>query len=86
MPRTFIKRTHEMARSVVCLICRYKIFKKGRVLNNGTKLIDLIREKYPLLSKYDPGDMTLPNALCSSCCSDKYITVKIVSNLINCPY
>ena len=61
-----------MSQSVVCLICRYKIFKKGRVLNNGTKLIDLIREKYSLLSKYDPADMTLPNALCSSCCSDIY--------------
>ena len=70
MPK--FKRNNENLRSIVCLICRYKIFRKGRILNNGSKLIDLIRRKYPLLSNYDPADMTRPNALCPTCCSDLY--------------
>ena len=70
MPK--LKRTHLDSRSIVCIICRSKIFKKGRVLNNGTKLIDLLRGKYELLNNYDPGDMTRPNALCPTCCSDLY--------------
>ena len=70
MPK--IKRNHENSRSVVCLICRYKIFKKERILNNGTKLIDLIKLKYSFLSNYDPADMTVPNALCTNCCIELY--------------
>ena len=67
MPK--IKRDHKSSRAVVCLICRYKIFGKGRVINTGTKLIDLIRSKYKLLDNYDPQDMTLPSALCLTCAS-----------------
>ena len=70
MPK--LKRTHINSRSIICIICRNKIFKKGRVLNNGTKLLDLLRGKYQLLNDYDPDDMTRPNALCPTCCSDLY--------------
>ena len=65
MPKN--KINHESSRSKVCLICRYKIFKNGRILKNSSNLTCLIRAKYELLSDYDPADMTLPNALCSTC-------------------
>ena len=47
MPK--LKRTHLDSRSIVCIICRSKIFKKGRVVNNGTTLLNLLRGKYELL-------------------------------------
>ena len=57
---------------LVCLVCRNKIFGKGRRLNSGTKLINLVKSKYNLLCNYDPSDLTMPSALCPTCCSDLY--------------
>lgn len=70
MPK--IKLNHERSRYLVCLVCRNKIFGKGRRLNNGTKLINLVKSKYNLLCNYDPSDLTMPSALCPTCCSDLY--------------
>ena len=66
MPRP--KRDHNNSRSLVCLICWSKIFGNcGRILRSEDRLICLIKDKYPLLSHYDPSDLTLPNAICSTC-------------------
>lgn len=62
-----IKRNHASSRSIVCLICRYKIFKNARILKDKTVLTITIRENYELFHNYDPDDMTLPNAVCSTC-------------------
>ena len=65
MPKN--KRNHESSRSVVCLICRYKIFKNGQILKDGANLTTLIRTKYKLLCNYDPSNMTFPNSICPTC-------------------
>ena len=65
MPKN--KRNHESSRSVVCLICRYKIFKNGHILKDGANLTTLIRTKYKLLCNYDPSNMTFPNSICPTC-------------------
>ena len=67
-----IKLNHGSSRSLICLICRYKIFKNGRILKDNATLTNLIKEKYPLLKNYDPSDMTYPNAVCSTCCRGIY--------------
>ena len=70
MPKN--KLDHSSSRSRVCLICRYKIFKNGRILNNNATLTNVIRAKYSLLNNYDPSDLTYPNAICSTCCRALY--------------
>ena len=42
------------------------------ILKTETKLTTLIKEKYALLRHYDPSDMTLPNAVCSTCSRSLY--------------
>ena len=71
MPRP--KRDHNSSRSLVCLICWSKIFGNGgRILKCDDVLTCLIKDKYPLLSRYDPSDLTLPNGICSTCCRNLY--------------
>ena len=65
MPKT--KRDHSSSRSMVCLICRYKIFKNGSILKDNTRLTLIIQENYELFHNFDPNDMTFPNAVCSTC-------------------
>ena len=70
MPK--VKRNHTSSRSLICLICRFKIFKNGRILTDKMKLTEMIRGQYNLLSHYDPSDTTFPNAICSTCCRGVY--------------
>ena len=70
MPK--VKRNHTSSRSLICLICRFKIFKNGRILTDKMKLTEIIRGQYNLLSHYDPSDTTFPNAICSTCCRGVY--------------
>ena len=70
MPKT--KRNHISSRSIVCVICRYKIFKNGRVLKNSGKITNVIKERYTLLSNYDAENVTFPTGLCSSCSRSLY--------------
>ena len=65
MPR--VKRNHNSSRSLVCLICRFKIFKNGSILKDNSKLTSIIRANYELFNDYDPNDMTFPNGVCSTC-------------------
>lgn len=71
MPRA--KRNHQSSRSLVCLICWFKLFGSGgRILKHGATLTSLIKAKYSLLRHYHPSDLTLPNAICSTCCRTLY--------------
>ena len=76
-------RNHEKSRSLVCLICWSKIFGNGgRILKPGAKLTCLIKDKYAILNNYDPSELTLPNAICSTCCRTLY---KFEKNATNAP-
>ena len=66
MPK--VKLNHASSRALICLICRYKIFRKGRILKDNATLTNVIREKYSVLNNYDPSNMIHPNAICSTCC------------------
>ena len=77
MPKVF---DHEKSRSLVCLVCRKKIFANGRKIINGSNTLAKIRKLYKIFEQYDPEDMTVPNSLCSNClrgiyrCTDEHST------------
>ena len=69
MPKAF---DHSKSRTLVCLICRNKIFKTATRIHSGSKLLAKIRTYYKLFENYDPGDMTFPNSLCNNCVRGLY--------------